>query len=75
MASSAQPKFRIDATTNDLLTNSTQRPPETPEPKAASLPEPVSRSTRNCSLIPVLNRLPSSATGVGGTLCARCAAG
>jgi hypothetical protein len=35
MASSAQPKFRIDATTNDLLTNSTQRPPE---PKAASLP-------------------------------------
>jgi hypothetical protein len=41
MASSTQPKFRIDAAINDLLTNSAARPSEPPMPKGATLPQPV----------------------------------
>jgi hypothetical protein len=38
MASSTQPKFRIYAAINDLLTNSAARPSEPPMPKGATLP-------------------------------------
>ncbi len=41
MAGSAQAAFRIDVAVNDLLVHSSSRPPAPPEPKGATLPEPV----------------------------------
>jgi len=41
MASSVQPAFRIDVAINDLLLHSADHPPAPPEPKGATLPEPV----------------------------------
>ena len=41
MASSVQPAFRIDVSINDLLLHSTAHPPAPPQPKGATLPEPV----------------------------------
>jgi MoaA/NifB/PqqE/SkfB family radical SAM enzyme len=37
----AQPAFRIDVAVNDLLMHSASRPPVPPEPRGATLPEPV----------------------------------
>ncbi len=37
----AQPTFRIDVAVNDLLMHSASRPPVPPEPRGATLPEPV----------------------------------
>jgi len=75
MASSAQQKFRIDTTINDLVTNSRPALPEPPTPKEATLPEPMFPQHPERSLIAVPNRLPNSATGAVNTLCARCADG
>src|SRR5262245_7083698 len=41
MAGSVQPAFRIDVTVNDLLLHSTDRPPDPPQPRGATLPDPV----------------------------------
>src|SRR6516164_1477367 len=41
MASSAPAAFRIDVAVNDLLLHSHAHPPAPPEPKGATLPEPV----------------------------------
>jgi MoaA/NifB/PqqE/SkfB family radical SAM enzyme len=41
MASTVQPAFRIDVSINDLLVRSAAHPPAPPEPKGATLPEPV----------------------------------
>jgi MoaA/NifB/PqqE/SkfB family radical SAM enzyme len=41
MAGSVQTPFRIDVAVNDLLLHSAAHPPAPPEPKGATLPEPV----------------------------------
>ena len=41
MSRSAQPAFRIDVSINDLLLHSAAHPPTPPQPKGATLPEPV----------------------------------
>jgi MoaA/NifB/PqqE/SkfB family radical SAM enzyme len=41
MAVPAQPTFRIDVAINDLLTRSAVQPPQPPEPKGLTLPDPV----------------------------------
>jgi MoaA/NifB/PqqE/SkfB family radical SAM enzyme len=41
MTGSAPPAFRIDVAINDLLLHSSTHPPAPPQPKGATLPEPV----------------------------------
>jgi MoaA/NifB/PqqE/SkfB family radical SAM enzyme len=41
MAATATPRFRIDVAIHDLLMHSNPSPPAAPEPKGATLPEPV----------------------------------
>lgn len=41
MAGSAAPKFRLDVDVHDVLTGADRPPPAPPEPRGATLPEPV----------------------------------